>query len=348
MGLLYDGRILITDASNVPQSGGKVRIYDAGTTNLSSVFSDAALSVPLTNPVVANSAGITPQIFAADGLLVDIQYLTSADASIPTRGYEDVSFLGSSTGDISRTVTGDGRFTITGSAGAVLFRVGDPSPDNTGGTLTIEGWAGTQGDTLTLDFALVNVTGRFKEQGKKLQGTVYTEATQVTAATQVDIALPNDPTGVRGYEIHIWDYSQSGNGNLQARLSYDSGATYKAGANDYSFWWLSGDTSPAVGMAGAGTGAFYTRMELASNLNGVSDQLASGWIRIITPNSGTTFTKLDSDLSGISNIGAGVIFRAAGHGRGSYGRATHLRLLMSANNFTFKYRVVALRGFGET
>jgi len=34
-------------------------------------------------------------------------------------------------------------------------------------------------------------------------------------------------------------------------------------------------------------------------------------------------------------------------GKGSYGRATNLRLLMSANNFTFKYRVVALRGFGE-
>lgn len=344
MGLLYDGRILITDASNVPQSGGKVRIYDAGTTTPSSVFSDAALSVPLANPVVANSAGITPQIFAADGLLVDVQFLTSADASIPNRGYEDVSFLGSSTGDLSRTVTGDGRFTITGSAGAVLFRVGDPSPDNTGGTLTIEGWAGTQGDTLTLDFALVNVTGRLKEQGKKLQGTVYTEATQVTAQTSVDIALPNDPTGVRGYEIHVWDYSQSGNGNLQARLSYDGGGTYKSGAGDYDSYSFTSQTGGAVSPTGLSTAA---QAQLSSNHNGAANQLGGGVIRVITPDSGNTFTKIDSDLSAIDNTGAGVITRATAYGKGSYGRATHLQLRMSANNFTFKYRVVALRGFGE-
>jgi hypothetical protein len=345
MGLLYDGRILVTDASNVPVSGGKVRVYDAGTTNLSSVFSDAALSVPLTNPVVANSAGITPQIFAADGLLADVQYLTSADASIANRGYEDVSFLGSGTGDLTRTVTGSGRFTITGSAGAVLFQVGDPSPDNTGGTLTIEGWAGTQGDTLTLDFALVNVSGRIKEQGKKLQGTVYTEATQVTAASSVDIALPNDPTGCRAWEIHIWDYSQSGNGTLRSRLSYDGGATYKAGAGDYSWFWYQSQSGGTVSPTGITTAA---QGDLSSNLNGAANQLGSGRILVITPDSGTTFTKIDSEFSGIDNTAAGSIFRAVAFGLGSYGRATNLRLLMSANNFTFKYRVVPLRGFGET
>lgn len=344
MGLLYDGRILITDASNVPVSGGKVRVYDAGTTNPSSLFSDAALSAPLTNPVVANSAGITPQIFAADGLLVDIQYLTSADASIANRGYEDVSFLGSSTGDLSRTVTGDGRFTITGSAGTVLFQAGDPTPDNTGGTLVLEGHGGTQGDLLTLDFALVNVTGRLKEQGKKLQGTVYTEATQVTAQTSVDIALPNDPTGCRAWEIHIWDYSQSGNGNMEARLSYDGGGTYKSGAGDYDSFWFQSTTGGAVSPTALSTAA---QMGLSSNLNGAANQLGSGVIRVVTPDSGTTFTKIDADLSGIINTGAGSIFRATAFGKGSYGRATHLQLRMSANNFTFKYRVVALRGFGE-
>lgn len=345
MGLLYDGRILITDASNVPVSGGKVRVYDAGTTNPSSLFSDAALSAPLTNPVVANSAGITPQIFAADGLLVDIQYLTSADASIANRGYEDVSFLGSSTGDLSRTVTGDGRFTITGSAGTVLFQAGDPTPDNTGGTLVLEGHGGTQGDLLTLDFALVNVTGRLKEQGKKLQGTVYTEATQVTAQTSVDIALPNDPTGCRAWEIHIWDYSQSGSSdNMWARFSYDGGSTFKSGASDYDRYYFTSVSGGTVSPTGMTTAA---QMDIVTNMIGNANQFASGRFLIITPDSGNTFTKMDYEFSGINNTGAGVIFRGTGWGKGSYGRATHLRLLMSANNFTFKYRVVALRGFGE-
>ena len=56
MALLVEGRLLLTDASNVPLNGGKARIYDTGTTDLTSVFSDAGLTTPLTNPVVANSS----------------------------------------------------------------------------------------------------------------------------------------------------------------------------------------------------------------------------------------------------------------------------------------------------
>jgi hypothetical protein len=345
MAQLLDSRFLLTDASNVVQNAAKLRIYDAGTSNLTSVFSDAGLTTPLTNPVVASSSGILPQVFAAEGTVVDLQWLTSADVSISGRSYEDVTFVGADTGDITRTVTGNARFKLTGSGGANLWQVGDASPDNLGGTLTIEGWAGSQGDTLTLDFATVNASGRIKEQSKKIEGTVYTEATQVTAQTSVDITLPNDPTGCRAWEIHIWDYSQSGNATLQARLSYDSGGTYKSGAGDYDSYWFQSTTGGSVSPTGLTTGA---EGQLSSNLNGAANQLGGGVIRVITPDSGTTFTKLDADLSGIINTGAGSIFRATMFGKGSYGRATHLRLLMSANNFTFKYRVVPLRGFGET
>lgn len=344
MAQLVDPRFLLTDASNVPQNGAKLRIYDAGTTNLTSVFSDSALSVPLTNPVVASSSGILPQVFAAEGTVVDLQWLTSADVSIPGRSYEDVTFVGADTGDLTRTVTGNARFKLTGSGGANLWQVGDASPDNTGGTLTIEGWAGTQGDNLTLDFAATNATGRITEQSKKLQGTVFTEATQVTAQTSVDILLPNDPTGCRAWEIHIWDYSQSGLGNLQVRLSYDSGATYKAAATDYDNFWFQSTTGGSVSPTALVTAA---QAEIASNLVGAANQLGGGLIRVITPDSGTAFTKIDADLSGIINTGAGSIFRATAYGKGSYGRATNIRLLLAAVNFTFKYRVVPLRGFGE-
>jgi hypothetical protein len=345
MGLLYDGRILITDASNVPVSGGKVRVYDAGTTNPSSLFSDASLSTPLANPVVANSAGITPQIFAADGLLVDIQYLTSADASIANRGYEDVSFLGSSTGDLSRTVTGDGRFTITGSAGAVLFRVGDPSPDNTGGTLTIEGWAGTQGDTLTLDFALVNVTGRFKEQGKKLQGTVYTEATTFSAAANQAIALTNDPDGVTTWDIDVWNYSQSGSDDLILQISYDGGATYKSGASDYA--WVRGLNGSTSGAA-SGTSLTASSIQLMSGAAGAANKPASFRIRVYTPNSGNNCTTVSWTGEGVSAT-EHVKVSGMGYGGATFGRATHVRLDTSGSNtISGSYRVVPLRGFGET
>ena len=159
MAQLMDSRFLLTDASNTPQNGAKLRIYDAGTTNLTSVFSDAALSVPLTNPVVASSSGILPQVFAAEGTVVDLQWLTSADVSIPGRSYEDVTFVGGDSGVFSRTLPSDSRVKITGSAGAVLVQAGSPSPDDVGGELVLEGWEGTQMDTLTIDAAAVTFTG---------------------------------------------------------------------------------------------------------------------------------------------------------------------------------------------
>ena len=94
MAILTEGRLLITDASNVPINGGKARIYNTGTTTLSSVYSDAALATPLTNPVVANSSGFTPVIFGAEGLVVDITYLTAADATVTGRTYTAVPLLG--------------------------------------------------------------------------------------------------------------------------------------------------------------------------------------------------------------------------------------------------------------
>jgi hypothetical protein len=94
MAILTEGRILVTDASDTPINGGKVRIYNTGTTTLTSVFSDADLSVPLTNPVVANSSGFCPVIFGAEGTIVDITYLTPADATVTGRTYTAIPLLG--------------------------------------------------------------------------------------------------------------------------------------------------------------------------------------------------------------------------------------------------------------
>jgi hypothetical protein len=47
------------------------------------------------------------------------------------------------------------------------------------------------------------------------------------------------------------------------------------------------------------------------------------------------------------NTGAFSQTRGFGYMQGSYGRLTNLRLIVSAGTFSFKYRVVALRGFGE-
>ncbi len=68
------------DANGDPISGAKQFFYENGTTTLQAVYSDPDRTTPLTNPVVADSAGRFPQIFLNDKLysikLTDASYVT--------------------------------------------------------------------------------------------------------------------------------------------------------------------------------------------------------------------------------------------------------------------------------
>lgn len=90
----------VDDANNKPLSGGKLRIYDADTTSLSSVYSNVGLSTPLANPVEADSAGRLPPIFIAAGTY-DLALLSSADVLVDSfddyvvpdlTGLDDITF----------------------------------------------------------------------------------------------------------------------------------------------------------------------------------------------------------------------------------------------------------------
>lgn len=52
--------------ANAPLNGGKAYFYLTTTTTLEAVFADAALATPLSNPVVANSAGFFPELVYLD------------------------------------------------------------------------------------------------------------------------------------------------------------------------------------------------------------------------------------------------------------------------------------------
>jgi hypothetical protein len=346
MAILTEGRILVTDASDTPINGGKVRIYDTGTTNLTSVFSDAALSVPLTNPVVANSSGFTPVIFAAEATSVDVTYLTAADATVTGRTYTAIPFLGSDTGTFTRTFAGGTRLKITDGGGIVLIQVGDASPDNVGGQLTIEGWAGTQGDTLTLDFATTNTTGVFTENSKKLLGIVNTAATTFTTVASVDIALTQNPSGVLAHRVDVFALKSSVANQLSVQLSYDGGATYKSGASDYSYYFQYKNRGDANLYPTYTADAAHTQIVLGTDL-AMNTNRAWLVLDILTVPSGTEPTMVTARLDGYDGGGSPTIVIGNGYGLGNYGKATHMRLLASAGTITGQYRVAPLRGFGE-
>lgn len=341
MAQLPDTRFLLTNASNVPENGAKLRIYNAGTTTLTTVYSDAALSVPLTNPAVASSSGILPQVFAAEGTVVDLQWLTSANVEIPGRSYEDVTFVGADTGDLTRTVTGNARIKFTGSGGVNLWQVGDPSPDNTGGTLTIEGWAGTQGDSLTFDFATTNTTGRFTENGKALPSVIH-NTTAFVAQTNVDFALPEWVDGLRAWRITVFDLQKSVTiGNLRMRLAYDGVPTFKTGASDYHSYVRYG-----LAETGAAVAAFID-LEIAGETPTGENALMV--LEIITPDSGTDSTIIASRVHIFNNGSTGpTIMDGTQYGLGGYGRATNVRIYDSGGaTITCKVRVEPMYGFGE-
>lgn len=106
----------VTDAAGVPVSGAKLYVYDAGTSNLAEVWTDAAGATPGANPIVADSAGQFPNRYLDDGTY-DYKYTTSADVQIgPTR--EDIVIAstsggGGSGGDTFDVIVKISNYTIT-------------------------------------------------------------------------------------------------------------------------------------------------------------------------------------------------------------------------------------------
>ena len=68
------------DPNGVPYNGAKIQFYLSGTTTPASVYSSAALSTPLANPVVSDSAGVWAPIFLDPAVTYRAQWLNPAGA----------------------------------------------------------------------------------------------------------------------------------------------------------------------------------------------------------------------------------------------------------------------------
>lgn len=73
-----------SDASANPLVGAKEYIYQTGTTTLLSLFSDELLTTPISNPLIADSAGVFPLCFIAETKF-KVVLKTSADVTLYTR-----------------------------------------------------------------------------------------------------------------------------------------------------------------------------------------------------------------------------------------------------------------------
>lgn len=107
------------DASGDVRAGSKLNFFETGTTTPKAVYSDTGLTTPFTQPVVADAAGVFPEIFL-DGTDHRVQFLDSNDVQIDV--YDPVTgtgLFGTST-LFSRLVE---KFTAT--AGQTIFNLGN-------------------------------------------------------------------------------------------------------------------------------------------------------------------------------------------------------------------------------
>lgn len=335
------------DDNGDPLVGGTLTIYLAGTTTPADIFLDAALTSSCTNPTsgadASDAAGWFPDIFAAEGTSVDVILKTSGGTTLET--WDDLPFVGADTGDFSRVVSGNGRFEITGSGGAVRLRAGDPSPDNVGGAIVVEGWAGTQLDTAEIDAAETNFTGNMTVGSKKLPGVVEIEATTFTAVTSVDIPLTETRPGVRGWKVLIFDLITTSAGGTTPGLRLGYGGVIKSGASDYAYATdYHATTTPA-----SASDDFHDRIAPTVLLGGVDSTKTSILdIVVITVDSGSGSTTVKGEAAFFEASSPPKMISAnfAGAGIGGYGRASHLQLL-AANPLSGSYRVEPIYGLGE-
>lgn len=330
MALPVGGRFHVETAAGVAVSGGKVRIYNANTTTLASVYSDAALTVPLTNPVVAASDGWTAQVFAAEGLTVDIDFLTAADVVISGQSLVDAEFVGSGDGNITRDFI-NSRFQVRGSGGTVYVEAGPPSGDDIGGTVQIGGWDGTDADAITMN-GPTNVDGALTVGGKPITGVVYTDKTAFSAASTVDITLPNSPAGCRAWRVDVYDVTLSADLTITGRLSFDNGATYNSGGTTYQ----SDGAASTSSMALAG-----------ASLDQQSGQGVWLRIEILTFNTASSLSTLVvGTVHGYdASTGQPKTWNFTNYANGGLGKATNLRLIATGGTITGSYRVTTLQDF---
>lgn len=341
-----------------------LRVRNQGTVNLASIYTSATLATPLTNPIPVSAGGVFAQIYAPLGTQFDIALLNGTGGLV--RQWLAVDALGSDANTFERIFSGARVQLHAGDIGdgtiGLNFEAGDPSPDDIGGTMRIGGWAGTSLDRLDIEAVHTNISGDVEvlggvdvsavrgisEGGRKLSEVVFVPATTFTAVSTVDIALTNLPTGTREWIIDFWDVLMgTTTTGFLARLSYDGGVTYKAGAADYA-WTYTCNSGGSPGLT-QNVGATSISLSPTSLVKDTS-WLARIQLCVTTMDSGAGNTIVAGRVSGAKNdVGGGTTFVPAaivfdGVGLGNYGRATNLRLLMNSGVVTGKYGVRTQRG----
>ena len=206
--LLFPPLHQFCDSSGKPLNGGKVYLYDAGTTDDAAAFTDAALSSAATQPVILDSAGRIANIYVAAGQYYKVVVKTSADATVGTSDNIPPSI---SYGDSTLPVASGGTGSTTASAARTALAAAAASDVATlqSTVATIDGQitavGGTLGSMAAEDsVALTNLASGFKRVC--VQEHYATSDSEISMST----TIPFDdtiPTVTEGVEVFTTSFT---------------------------------------------------------------------------------------------------------------------------------------------
>lgn len=240
----------VTDSSDVVVASGTATFYDAGTSNLRTVYSDYALTTPLANPATLDAAG---RLVAYSDRRIKILLKNSAGTTIRT-----VDNVGTADSDIAASAVSGG-LTTTIPPGALMAYGGAAAPT---GWLLCDGTTVSQADYAALYTALGTTfnTGGEAAGTFRLPGTA--RKTLVGAGGAGTATLGNAVGNTGGEESHTMTTGEmvahthaAGTLVNAAESSHTHGVGSYAAANEsahtHTFTQTTSMNSPAVLTANA-------------------------------------------------------------------------------------------------
>ena len=329
MALLYESMHRAMDDSGVPMPFAELYTRDpVATTTPKATYSDPDLDVSHlnTNPLVADAAGYFGPIYAAsDEQFYLILTVADGDPTAPYKVYADVTAIGGDAGTSFDRTFASARLKITSGdvdtgISGILIQTGPSSPDDTGGSLLMQGQAGTQGDLAVIDYVETRATGDLDVAGALTVGSStsfpFLAASGSLASSNV-IALS---ATYDEYMLVLDNLSSTGGVSVRITLSFDGGGTYKTAAGDYTG--VSTMISTTTVTAPAATNGYIGIGEQAA---ATSILYGGAQLRIYSKaGKETTVTGL-ANLVRTGPIGEQTLLATATNAKG-YGKATHIKI----------------------
>lgn len=196
----------LTDANGKPVNNGKLYVYDAGTTDDASVYSDSALSAALPQPIRTDSGGlpitsgdVDTIAYVAGGANYKIVAKTSADVTLWT--YDEWVPLGLGAGTVAVAEGGTGATTAAGArtnlGAASASELSTLSTTVSGIDSELDSVGGSLGDVSALDL----VTPAYLGDGlddivlQAVRSTSATKSTLSGATIPQDSSIPQSSEG---------------------------------------------------------------------------------------------------------------------------------------------------------